>query len=83
MSKKISEIAKELDVKPVVVMAKLRELGINVGSIASAVSLEDQNKLLEAMGKRKNITTRKVTKVTDSGNVVSKKKVIIPDFTFL
>lgn len=77
MSKKISEIAKELDVKPVVVMAKLRELGINVGSIASAVSLEDQNKLLEAMGKRKNITTRKVTKVTDSGNVVSKKKVII------
>ncbi len=77
MSKKISEIAKELDVKPGVVMAKLRELGVNVASIASAVSQENQNKLLEAMGKGKGITTRKVTKVTDGGAVVSKKKVII------
>ena len=77
MSKKISEIAKELDVKPGVVMTKLRELGVNVGNIASAVSLEDQNKLLEAMGKSKGITTRKVTKVTNGCTVVSKKKVII------
>lgn len=77
MSKKISEIAKELDVKPGVVMEKLRQLGVNVSSIASQVSPEDQDKLLESMGKKKNVTTKRVTKVTDGGTVVSKKKVII------
>ncbi|MCK5758128.1 MAG: translation initiation factor IF-2 [Clostridiales bacterium] len=77
MSKKISEIAKELDVKPGVVMTKLRQLGIDVSSIASQISPEDQSKFMESMGKGKGITTRKVTKVSNSGNVVSKKKAII------
>ncbi|MBN2557371.1 MAG: translation initiation factor IF-2 [Clostridia bacterium] len=77
MNKKISEIAKELDVKPGVILKKLKDLGLEADNIASSLSLEEQNRLYESMGIRKGITTRKVTKVTTDGNVVSKKKVII------
>ncbi|MCD6322040.1 MAG: translation initiation factor IF-2 [Clostridiales bacterium] len=77
MSKKISEIAKKLDVKPGVVITKLRQLGIEVSSIASQISPDDQSKLMESMGKGKSITTKKVTKVSNNGDVVSRKKVII------
>ncbi len=76
MSKKISEIAKELDVKPGVVMTKLRQLGIDFSSIASQISPDNQSKLMESMGKGKGITMRRVTKVSNSGNVISNKKVI-------
>jgi len=77
MNKKISEIARELDVKPGIILKKVRELGIDAESVASDLTEADQNKLLEGMGMKKNIRTKNVEKKTEDGKVVSRKKVIV------
>ncbi len=77
MNKKISELAKELDVKPGLILKKVRGLGIAVTGVADEISESDQNKLLESMGLKKRSTSKgvKVTSVDDDG--IKRKKVVV------
>ncbi|MBN1623676.1 MAG: translation initiation factor IF-2 [Clostridia bacterium] len=69
MKKKISELARELDVKPGIILKKVRDLGISAFGVASEISETDQYKLLESMGLRKRAASKNI-KISSVGEKV-------------